>query len=69
VRRFIRSIFCSRTADGGLDRYYTSMVGVCGSSKVQQCGQDLAQEIGVTIEDLRAAFAKVSTKKPFDSPP
>jgi hypothetical protein len=55
--------------DGGLDRYYTSMVGVCGSSRVQQCGQDLAQEIGVTIEDLRAAFAKASTQKPFDSPP
>lgn len=54
---------------GGFDYLYTSFVGYCGSQVLQSCGEDVAQELGVAIEEIRQALLATPTQKPFDSPP
>lgn len=51
---------------GGFDYLYTSFVGYCGSQVLQSCAEDVAEELGVAIEDIRQALSKAAAKKPFD---
>lgn len=59
-----------RNPSGGFDYLVKSFVGYCGTDVLASCGDDISQEIGVVIEDLRKVVnAKTVNAKPFDSPP
>lgn len=44
--------------NGGLDLYLTGGVGVCGKSRVQECGLDVMTALGEQVELMRQLLAK-----------
>lgn len=42
--------------DGGFDRFYTHFAGVCGSTRVRECGRDLLTRVVEIRDEIIAAL-------------
>jgi hypothetical protein len=42
--------------DGGFDRFYTHFAGVCGSTRVRECGRDLLTRVVEVRDEIIAAL-------------